>query len=153
MVPPHVPAAYAAEVVHRPGTRGSDTALLPYDAVIRELAERHGSRERAEALVRDRSAVLPAVDHEVVALLATVRGVVSVALVSNAITRLEHDLARHGLNDLADAVVNSARIGVAKPDFREATVTAAREAGVAALHHLRADDLREALAPFLGGAT
>ncbi|MFI9617109.1 HAD-IA family hydrolase [Streptomyces sp. NPDC052023] len=91
------------------------------------------------------------------ALLTQVRTVASVALVSNGTTRLEQDLARQGLDTLAHAVVNTARIGVAKPDPRvyriaaervgapadrclfiddtAANVTAARQAGMAALHY------------------
>ncbi|MFC9246096.1 HAD family hydrolase [Streptomyces sp. NPDC057136] len=55
---------------------------------------------------------------EVVALLKRARKAVTVALVSNATTRLDSDLARQGLDVLADAVVNTAHIGVAKPDPR-----------------------------------
>ncbi|WP_245967648.1 HAD family hydrolase [Streptomyces fragilis] len=122
------------------------------------------------------SAVLPAIDGEVVALLRQAREVASVALVTNATTRLERDLERQGLDGLADVVVNTARIGVAKPDPRvvrhaaerlgvpvgrclfvddtEADVPAAQEIGMTALHHRRVDDLRTAPAPLLrhGGA-
>ncbi|WP_306459789.1 HAD-IA family hydrolase [Streptomyces sp. Ag109_G2-15] len=104
-------------------------------------------------------------------LLTRVRDVASVALVSNGTTRLEQDLARQGLDSLAHTVVNTARIGVAKPDPRvysiaaervgaaaerclfiddtEANVTAAREAGMAALHYRGLDELRMTLAPLL----
>jgi putative hydrolase of the HAD superfamily len=40
----------------------------------------------------------------------------TVALLSNATTRLEHDLASLGLDGEFDAVFNSSRLGVAKPD-------------------------------------
>lgn len=143
-------------------------------AVTEDLAARHGSRPRAEAVVADWSAVLPAIDEDVVALLRRIREVASVALVTNATTRLERDLERQGLDGLADVVVNSSRIGVAKPDPRvvrvaaerlgvpvgrclfvddtEANVLAAREIGMTALHHRRVADLRTALQPLLGGA-
>lgn len=117
------------------------------------------------------SGLVPLVDPEVVALLASVREVAAVALVSNATTRLELDLDRQGLSGVADAVVNTARIGVAKPDPRvyriaaervgtvagrclfvddtEANVAAARREGMAALHYRRPADLRAVLAPLL----
>ncbi|WP_326574267.1 hypothetical protein OG889_04280 [Streptomyces sp. NBC_00481] len=56
------------------------------------------------------------------------REVAPIALVSNAATRLEWDLARLGLADLATTVVNTARIGIA---------------------YRRLDDLRQALSPRL----
>ncbi|MEU6976246.1 HAD-IA family hydrolase [Streptomyces sp. NPDC046371] len=49
---------------------------------------------------------------------------------SNATTRLEDDLAALGLADAFDAVVNTSRIGFAKPD-RRVFETAARSVGVA----------------------
>ncbi|TDC12791.1 HAD family hydrolase [Streptomyces sp. 8K308] len=136
-------------------------------AVVTELAAAHGSSERAAAAVAAWSAVLPRVDDEVVALLTGLRGVVPVALVSNATTRLEADLARLGLAEVADAVVNTSALGFAKPDLRvyaaaaervgvpparclfvddtEANVVAAREAGMTGLHFRTAADLRGAL--------
>ena len=110
----------------------------------------------------------PAVDTEVVALLRTVRRSTPVALVSNATTRLERDLQRQGLGDLADAVVNTSRIGYAKPDPRvyvnaaervsapvhqclfiddaAANVAAAQGIGMAAILYRQFGDLRDALA-------
>jgi putative hydrolase of the HAD superfamily len=49
-----------------------------------------------------------------------------VALVSNGTTRLEQDLARQGLDAVADTVVDTARIGVAKPDPRVCRIAAER---------------------------
>jgi putative hydrolase of the HAD superfamily len=143
-------------------------------AVTDDLAARHGSRRRAEAMVEAWSAVLPAVDQDVLALLRQAREVASVAFVTNATTRLERDLERQELVGLADAVVNTARIGVAKPDPRvvrsaaerlgvpverclfvddtEANVLAARGIGMTALHYRRVEDLRAALSPLLGAA-
>ncbi len=140
-------------------------------AVTADLAAAGGSADRAQAAVAAWSALLPRVDQGVVALLTRARALVSVALVSNATTRLEWDLDRQGLAGLADAVVNTARIGVAKPDPRvyaiaaarvgapphrclfvddtPANVTAAREAGMTALHYRRLDDLRATLSPLL----
>ncbi|MFE5207352.1 HAD-IA family hydrolase [Streptomyces sp. NPDC056600] len=164
-------AAFAPARLH-PAVTGEVTDEQWRAAVTDDLAARHGSRRGAEAMVADWSAVLPVVDEDVVALLRQVREVAAVALVTNATTRLERDLERQGLDDLADLVVNTARIGVAKPDPRvvrhaaerlgvpvgrclfvddtEANVLAARETGMTALHHRRVADLRTALAPLLG---
>jgi putative hydrolase of the HAD superfamily len=140
-------------------------------AIAVDLAQACGSAIRAQAAVAAWSELLPDVDDEVVALLTRVRRVASVALVSNATTRLETDLERQGLIDLADAVVNTARIGFAKPDPRvyltaaerlgtppdrclfvddtAANVEAARGVGMTAVHYRRIEDLHEALAPML----
>lgn len=68
-------------------------------------------------LVADWSQSFGSVDRDVRALLAEVRAAgTRVAIVSNATTRLEADLAALGLTDEVDAVVNSARLGVAKPE-------------------------------------
>ena len=140
-------------------------------AVAHDLADLCGSTDRAHAAVAAWSDLMPHVDQEVVSLLARARTVATVALVSNATTRLERDLARQGLEDLADTVVNTARVGIMKPDPRvyhlaaelvgapvhrclfiddtAANVTAAREVGMTALHYRQIEDLRDALAPLL----
>ncbi|MBM7859500.1 HAD-IA family hydrolase [Lentzea nigeriaca] len=53
---------------------------------------------------------------EALALVRAARKQCFVALLSNATTRLEADLARLGLDAEFDAIFNSARLGVAKPD-------------------------------------
>jgi putative hydrolase of the HAD superfamily len=110
-------------------------------------------------------------DETVVALLRRARAHVPLVLVSNASVQLEEDLEALGLADLADHVVSSARVGVAKPDPRiyeiavsRAGVTAARclfvddtlenvEAaaglGMRVVHFRRAEDLERALGPLL----
>ncbi|WP_030044433.1 HAD family hydrolase, partial [Streptomyces resistomycificus] len=55
-------------------------------------------------------------NDEVVALLRRARVHVPLVLVTNATLRLEDDLTSLGLADLADHVVSSARVGLAKPD-------------------------------------
>jgi putative hydrolase of the HAD superfamily len=70
---------------------------------------------RAIDLVSDWSARLGRVDERVAALLAEVRTRVPVGFLANATTRFELDLVVLGLADSADAVVNSARVGVAQP--------------------------------------
>ncbi len=139
--------------------------------VAEDLARACGSERRARAAVAAWSAMLPEVDREVVALLTRVREVVPLALVSNATSRLESDLARQGLADLPHCVVNTSRIGVAKPDPRvyriaaervgvpmerclfvddtAANVEAARAAGMPALHFRHPTDLHTPLTPLL----
>jgi putative hydrolase of the HAD superfamily len=141
-------------------------------AVADDLATVSGSASRAAAAVAAWSAVLPAVDSEVAALLARARRQLPVVLVSNGTTRLEADLRRQHLQDLASAVVNSARVGAAKPDPRiylaaaqeaavppgrclfvddtPAHVTAARALGMIAVRYRHPGDLAKALAAITG---
>jgi putative hydrolase of the HAD superfamily len=81
-------------------------------------------------------------DERVVAVLRQVRAHVPVLLVTNATPWLEHDLAVLGLADLADDVISSARVGVAKPDPRIYEIAAARS-GVPADRCLFLDDRQE----------
>lgn len=81
-------------------------------------------------------------DETVVALLRRARIRVPVVLVSNAMLGLEADLDSLGLSDLADDVVNSARVGIAKPDPRILELAAAR-AGVRPQRCLFVDDTPE----------
>lgn len=68
-------------------------------------------------LVADWSESFGAVDRDVRALLRESRAAgLRVAIATNATTRLEADLAALGLTDDVDAVVSSARLGVAKPE-------------------------------------
>jgi putative hydrolase of the HAD superfamily len=152
-----------------PAITGSITDAQWRSAVARDLAETCGSEARARAVVRAWSGLEPYADDQVVALLARARQFVTVALVSNATTRLEQDLAQLGLSDAADIVISSARIGVAKPDPRfyviaaeragasagrclfiddtTANVAAASEAGMTGVNYRQSEDLRAALAP------
>ncbi|MFI6562562.1 HAD family hydrolase [Streptomyces sp. NPDC050534] len=108
-------------------------------------------------------------DVEVVALLRRARVRVPLVLVSNAALELESDLHSMGLSDLADHVVNSARVGLAKPDPRifrlaaelagtaperclfvddsEENVEAASALGMRAVHFREPADLERALEP------
>jgi putative hydrolase of the HAD superfamily len=110
-------------------------------------------------------------DDEVVSLLRRARIRVPLVLVTNATLTLEHDLAGLGLADLADDVVSSARVGLAKPDPRiyrlaasragvrperclfvddtAENVAAARALGMTGVHFREAADLDRALAPLL----
>ncbi len=163
-------AAFTPSRLH-PAITGRITDEQWRSAVAADIAHACGSTNRARGIVSAWSDLMPRVDHEVVALLRSARRVAAVALVSNATTRLESDLARQGLDVLADAVVNTARIGAAKPDphvYRVAAeqveapvhrclfiddtpadVTAARDVGMTAVHYRTIEDLRHALAPLL----
>ncbi|OEV04468.1 HAD-IA family hydrolase [Streptomyces oceani] len=107
-------------------------------AVTGDLAAVWGA-ERARALTDAWSAQRGRVDGEVLRLLTDVRRRVPVVLVTNATTRLEEDLVALELADAVDAVVNSARLGAAKPD---AAVyhAAAETAGVPPARCLFVDD-------------
>ncbi|MGW0826995.1 HAD family hydrolase [Streptomyces sp. NPDC002845] len=78
-------------------------------------------------------------DTTVVSLLRRVRARVPLVLVSNASVTLEADLASLDLTDLADHVVSSARVGLAKPDPRIFELAATR-AGVPLDRCLFVDD-------------
>ncbi|GGR01355.1 HAD family hydrolase [Kitasatospora griseola] len=95
-------------------------------AVADDLAAVCGSVERARAAVAAWGRQPSRVDAEVLALLTAARRRVPVLLVSNGTTRLEADLAALGLDTAVDAVVNTARLGVAKPDARVYLAAAAR---------------------------
>lgn len=108
-------------------------------------------------------------DETVVALLRRARTRVPLVLVSNATVRLEDDLTALGLADLADEVVNSARVGLTKPDPRiyrlaadlagtrperclfiddtEENTEAAAALGMQPVHFRTAADLERALEP------
>ncbi|MEU0413447.1 HAD-IA family hydrolase [Streptomyces griseorubiginosus] len=136
------------------------------------LAPVCGSTERARGLVEAWNQLTGRVDPDVVDLLAALRTRVPVVLVSNATTRLETYLAAIGLDEAFDAVINTARIGVAKPDRRvfdiaaqrvgadltrclfvddtAGHVIAAQEAGATGVYYQGIEQLRAASAPLLG---
>ena len=123
----------------------------------------------ARAVVAQWSSARARVDENVVALLQLAREIVPVALVSNATSRLESDLEDLGLGEFAEDVVNTARIGCAKPDPRVyehaarhvgvpverclfvddtwENVESARELGMNAVHFHESADLEDALRP------
>lgn len=81
-------------------------------------------------------------DDAVITLLRRARTHVPLILVTNATLELEADLAALRLTDLADDIVSSARVGLAKPDPRIYRL-AARRAQVAPERCLFVDDLQE----------
>lgn len=137
------------------------------EGIAAALADLCGGPDRGRSLVAAWTNVPGTVDHEVAELLTAARDHVPVVLVSNATTRLESDLAALGLADLAADAVNTSRVGVAKPDPRvyriaaeragaapgecafvddsATNVAAARELGMAGVHHRGPADLRAAL--------
>jgi putative hydrolase of the HAD superfamily len=100
--------AATAFAPHRlqPAITGQTTDEPWRSAIVTDLAEACGSMTRAHAAVTAWSELIPRVDPAVVALLAQARAVASVALVSNATTRLEWDLERQGVSNVADVVVH-----------------------------------------------
>lgn len=88
-----------------------EPALL-HRAVTGEISDEQWRHE----VGRDWATTPGEVITEALALVRAARKQCFVALLSNATTRLEADLARLGLDAEFDAVFNSARLGVAKPD-------------------------------------
>ncbi|MDK1476210.1 HAD-IA family hydrolase [Streptomyces sp. 549] len=120
---------------------GEITKELWVDSITARLAgqvPKAQARELATALAK---APFRA-DDVVVAMLRRARAHVPVVLVTNATVELEDDLVTLGLADLADHVVSSARVGVAKPDRRIYEI-AARRAGAAMDRCLFVDDRLE----------
>ncbi|MFV2145614.1 HAD-IA family hydrolase [Isoptericola sp. G70] len=129
------------------------------------------SRAEAQMLATAFTEAESRTDDVVVRLLRQVRSYCPVVLVSNATVWLDEDLELLGLRDLANDVVNSSLVGVAKPDRRiyeiaaeragvptdrclfvddrEENTTAAAELGMTTVLYRSAAGLEEALAPVL----
>jgi len=99
-------------------------------------------RAEAQMLAKAFTEAASWTDRAVVDLLRRVRSRCPLVLVSNATTWLDDDLELLGLADLADDVVNSSLVGVAKPDRRIYEIAAAR-AGVPTDRCLFVDDREE----------
>ncbi|MFF0739065.1 HAD family hydrolase [Streptomyces sp. NPDC004111] len=110
-------------------------------SIARDLGTRVPSTQ-AQALAKAFTESSFWADEAVVGLLRQVREHRPVVLVTNATPWLDEDLELLGLADLADSVVNSSRVGVAKPDPRIYEM-AAEEAGVRADRCLFVDDRQE----------
>jgi putative hydrolase of the HAD superfamily len=132
--------AYSPEV-DLPFLLGRITQEAWVTSMVSALSDRVGLA-RAQVLGTAFAAAPFRADDVVVAMLRRVRAHMPLVLVTNATPELEHDLARMGLADLADHVVSSARVGVAKPDPLIYEIAAAR-AGVAAQRCLFVDDREE----------
>jgi HAD superfamily hydrolase (TIGR01509 family) len=96
--------------------------------IAQQLAEQFPDCDAVTAVARW-SAPAGAVDGQILALLRRCRERVPVGLITNATSRLPHDLERLGLTDEFDAIINSSAVGTAKPD---------RQIFLAALEALRA---------------
>jgi len=82
-------------------------------------------------------------DEDVVRLAQRLRGPYRVGLISNSTKRLEKELLeRNGVHHLFDVVINSARVGVAKPDARIYHL-AAEQIGAQPARCVHIDDLQE----------
>jgi putative hydrolase of the HAD superfamily len=110
--------------------------------VAQRLTSRCGSSSQASHIVERWSEPIGRVDDDILELLARARQVVPVALVSNATTRLERDLGLLGVTAVIPHVVNSARIGAAKPE-PAIYLAAAGQVGVAPSRCLFVDDVLE----------
>ncbi|GGO50475.1 haloacid dehalogenase [Streptomyces daqingensis] len=139
------------------------------DSIARALAERIPKAD-ARGLADAFTQTPVWVDPIAVALLREAREHCTVVLVTNATTWLDDDLAQLGIADLADDVVNSARVGSAKPDARiyeiaaeraratpdrclfvddrQANVETAVRLGMAGVLYRDSEDLRESLRRF-----
>jgi putative hydrolase of the HAD superfamily len=125
-----------------PATLGKITCEEWEASLVTTFTDVLGSSQRAAHLVEEFIAVPAWIDEEVRRLLAEARQQVPLVLVTNATTRLEEDLDRLGMAHFADAVISSAREGVAKPGQRIYEIAAER-AGVAVNRCLFVDDRAE----------
>lgn len=140
-------------------------------AVKETLVRAHGPA--GTAAVADWCLLTGRVNSELISLVAELRPRWRTGLLTNATTRVEADLEQLGLTGCFDVVMNSARLGLAKPDprvFRAAAdrlghqpeecifvddtpvnVEAARATGLTGIVYIGVGDLRERLAPLLAG--
>ncbi|UYK77878.1 HAD-IA family hydrolase [Xanthomonas sacchari] len=116
-VPPGSLCAVAfAPALLEPAIRGATSDAQWRAEVVARLAALAPETDVA-ALVAAWSAPTAArLNQPVLALLRQVRQRVPVVLLSNATSRLPHDLQALGLADLFDAVVNSSEVGAIKPE-------------------------------------
>jgi putative hydrolase of the HAD superfamily len=95
-------------------TTGAITDEQWRDVVAEELVGVHG--EAARTAVYEWSLRIGDLDAEMIALIRALRTHFTVALLSNATSRLRSDLANHGITDEFDHIFSSSEIGIAKPD-------------------------------------
>lgn len=171
-------AAFAPERL-LPAVTGMVTDAEWRAGVTADLVASGVPASRAAGVVEEWSRSVGRLDERMCHLLVRARQRVPVALVSNGTTRLEDDLDRLGVTALVrPVVVNSARVGVAKPaagiylaaaeavgvapgrclfvDDTPGHVVAARELGMTALLHADPEDLgalRAALATVMEPAS
>lgn len=135
-------AAFAPERL-LPAVTGRVTDAEWRVGVAADLVASGISAGRAAGIVEEWSQSPGRLDERMCDLLARVRHRVPVALVSNGTTRLEDDLSRLGVTArVRPVVVNSARVGVAKPGAG-IYLAAAKAVGVAPERCLFVDDTAE----------
>ena len=156
----HWPAAVTASVEDRHGLKRGSLARTAFDPSIlddaitgrmtdsewrSEVARRLGAETdaaTARSAVAAWSASRGVVDQAVLRVLQAARSVAALGLVTNATTTLDDDLARLGLSDAFDFVVNSSAVGCAKPS-RRFYEHAARQCGCEPRAVLFVDDRAE----------
>jgi putative hydrolase of the HAD superfamily len=117
--------------------RGSEKEWLK--AVLERLYELAG--RPIPGIRQDWPKIWRGLNDDVVSLARRLRSRYKVGLVTNATRNLEEMLLEHhGLTDLFDVIVNSARVGLAKPDVRIYHL-AAEQLGVSASACVFTDDL------------
>jgi putative hydrolase of the HAD superfamily len=117
-----VPAGMLTEIAYErdrfgPALLGQITDDDWRAAVAAALVPVCGDVKKAIACVVDWSARLGLIDPDVLDLVEELRGQgLTVGLIANATDRLQKDLASLRVEDKVDAIVDSAHVGVAKPD-------------------------------------
>jgi putative hydrolase of the HAD superfamily len=112
--------------------------------IVTRLAERFPESNAAEAIARW-SEPPGEIDGTVLALLDRCRERATIVLVTNATSRLDRDLARLGIADAFDRIVNSSVVGHVKPE-PEIFAAALKAAGVPAGAAFFVDDKAEFVA-------
>jgi len=129
--------AFAPELVV-PAITGKTTDAQWRSLTAQRLEHRFGAAHAADA-VQAWSTQTGDVDQRTLSVLSACRRLVKLVLVTNATSRLTDDLRALDLFDCFDAIVNSADVGVAKPDA-EIFHVALRHVGTTAQRALFIDD-------------
>lgn len=115
-------AAFAPKLLRKAVTGAiSDVAWRQFVAI--RLTAEYGVV--GEDAVREWASLEASIDERMLELVCEVRAQHRVALLTNATTRLDDDLAAAGLTGVFDAIVNSAETGFAKPDVEAFQLAAA----------------------------
>ena len=130
-------AAFATEL-HDPLTRGELTWAEWRNETERRLVTQHG--ESVRPVAKRFFEFEGRIDTEMVEILERLPSRLRVGLLTNNHDRFEEYLRRMGLDDRFDVVVNTHRIGTAKPDFG-AYASATTQLGVERKRCLFIDDL------------
>jgi putative hydrolase of the HAD superfamily len=130
-------AAFSPDLLH-PAITGRVTDEEWRRQIVARVRADHPTAD-AERAVAVWSAPAGEVDGAVLAVVLACRARVPVVLLTNATSRLASDLARLGLSDAFDHVVNSSAVGWIKPQ-PEVFDIALRMAGVPAVEALFVDD-------------